>query len=92
MLRRLPIDDEILNNIPQAQKKEPEAEERVLVEMKDGTLIWLQGEALELYDKNELDLNSGFKTPEQKQKRTEILNEISRIAEELYPPKNSETI
>ncbi len=57
MLRRLPIDDEILNNIPQAQKKEPEAEERVLVEMKDGTLIWLQGEALKLYDKNELDLN-----------------------------------
>ncbi len=86
------MDSKCYKNLPQMQMENTNSEERVLVEMKDGTLIWLQGEALELYDKNELDLTSGFKTPEQKQKRAEILSEISRIAEELYSPKNSETI
>ena len=84
------MDNELNKKVPKT-KENPSREERVLVEMADGTLMWLQGEALERYDKGELELNGGFKTPELEQKRAEILEEISRIAEELYSPSAKKT-
>ena len=80
-----------LQNPPQTQEPENslDNEDRVLVEI-DGELVWLQGEAIDRYDKGELNLNEDFKTTEQKQRWEKMQQEIIQMVNELYSQKDSE--
>ena len=80
-----------LQNPPQTQEPENslDNEDRVLVEI-DGELVWLQGEAIDRYDKSELNLNEDFKTTEQKQRWEKMQQEIIQMVNELYSQKDSE--
>ena len=80
-----------LQNPPQTQEPENslDNEDRVLVEI-DGELVWLQGEAIDRYDKGELNLNEDFKTTEQKQRWEKMQQEIIQMVNELYFQKDSE--
>ena len=78
-------DNKLYQNLEQGRSWNPDNEERICVEMENGDLVWLQGEAIQRYKNGKLGTEP--MTPERQKFLDEMKRDIIRIAAESYPQK-----